>query len=153
MSILVYSSSSTSPFAAELLLSLRQNLPSFHVESDPKIRGEFLGIMNTLIARLQAAIFRMRKVFVSHTGLSQGQCQPAGSSESRDLSHVEHHESLSQHASFLGWYLEFLSGELQPTASYQRHITALKVLQNMRPAIQSNHTKVGALHIGPYNTI
>lgn len=33
--------------------------------------------------------------------------------------------------SFAYWYIGFLVGELQPTASYQRHITALKVLETM----------------------
>jgi hypothetical protein len=35
---------------------------------------------------------------------------------------------LHRHVAFLKWYTEFLKGELIPTASYQRHITALKAL-------------------------
>ena len=37
-------------------------------------------------------------------------------------------ELLQGHASFVEWYIEFLLGELIPTASYQRHITALKAI-------------------------
>lgn len=37
--------------------------------------------------------------------------------------------SLDCHKAFLAWYIQFLSNELLPTASYQRHIAALKVLQ------------------------
>ena len=40
-----------------------------------------------------------------------------------DMSSIEHH------ASFLRWYMSFLAKELQPTASYQRHITALEILR------------------------
>lgn len=35
--------------------------------------------------------------------------------------------------SFSNWYIGFLVEELQPTASYQRHITALKILETMIP--------------------
>lgn len=35
-------------------------------------------------------------------------------------------EVLNRHTGFLTWYIDFLKGELIPTASYQRHITALK---------------------------
>jgi hypothetical protein len=34
-------------------------------------------------------------------------------------------ELLQVHSSFMEWYIEFLLGELIPTSSYQRHITAL----------------------------
>ena len=149
LSVLIYSSSSTSPLAAELLLSLRQNLPIFHAESDPKIRAEFFSIIKTLIARLQAAVFRMHKAFAPHTEPPQGQCEPRVSSALGDRSSAQHRDTLDQHISFLAWYLEFLSGELQPTASYQRHITALKVLQNIKPGVRSNCIQVGALYIGP----
>jgi hypothetical protein len=36
---------------------------------------------------------------------------------------------LTYHLDFLGWYIEFLKKELQPAASYQRHISALTVLR------------------------
>ena len=38
-------------------------------------------------------------------------------------------KSLEQHMSFLRWYTLFLVSELQPTATYQRHITALQILR------------------------
>ena len=142
LSTLIYSPSSTKPFTPELLHCLRQNLPIFHGESDPKIRGEFISSTKALIARLQAATFRLGKFLESHTGITQSQDEPVGSNESRDPSDDDHREDLGQHVSFLSWYIEFLSGELQPTASYQRHITALKVLQNMKQVIQSSHLQV-----------
>lgn len=37
--------------------------------------------------------------------------------------------SLQEHQSFMRWYIKFLSNELLPTASYQRHIMALKAIQ------------------------
>ncbi|OAA68244.1 heat repeat protein [Niveomyces insectorum RCEF 264] len=39
--------------------------------------------------------------------------------------HVVEH-TLAEHEAFLTWYVTFLRGELAPTASYQRHFTALK---------------------------
>ena len=41
-------------------------------------------------------------------------------------------ESLVNHISSLKWYYAFLLEELRPTASYQRHITTLKILQISR---------------------
>jgi hypothetical protein len=35
---------------------------------------------------------------------------------------------LLKHANFVEWYLQFLLGELVPTASYQRHIASLKAI-------------------------
>lgn len=54
--------------------------------------------------------------------------------ENQDKSLKQKQENLRQevaallqaHQAFIAWYLEFLLGELIPTASYQRHITALK---------------------------
>lgn len=40
-------------------------------------------------------------------------------------------ETLKSHEDFYAWYLDFLAHELVPTASYQRHITALKSLVNI----------------------
>lgn len=37
-------------------------------------------------------------------------------------------EILTRHKTFMKWYLDFLKWELLPTASYQRHITALKAI-------------------------
>ena len=39
---------------------------------------------------------------------------------------------LELHLSFLECYVEYLKQELQPTASYQRHIIALRILRIMQ---------------------
>ncbi|SLM37623.1 hypothetical protein LPUS_07541 [Lasallia pustulata] len=46
-------------------------------------------------------------------------------SDAKDPSHA----LINCNVRFLKWYIMFLSGELLPTASYPRHITALKLLQ------------------------
>lgn len=51
--------------------------------------------------------------------------------------HEQHHHSLlqelEQQLGFRTWYMRFLIDELRPTASYQSHITALKI---MHPLLQ-----------------
>lgn len=41
------------------------------------------------------------------------------------------HRLTTAHASFSKWYVRFLASELQPSASYQRHISALKMLDTL----------------------
>ena len=41
---------------------------------------------------------------------------------------VELQDTLGRHQEFVRWYMDFLKDELVPTASYQRHITALKAM-------------------------
>ena len=41
-------------------------------------------------------------------------------------------EILADHLSFIDWYLNYIGTELGATKSYQQHITALKVLQQVK---------------------
>lgn len=41
------------------------------------------------------------------------------------------HRLTTAHSSFSKWYIRFLTSELQPSASYQRHISALKIFDTL----------------------
>lgn len=49
-------------------------------------------------------------------------------------------QCLEYHESFLSWYFQFLSGELTPTASYQRHIASLKAVAFIL-RLEGDHSK------------
>ena len=123
MRLITHSSSSVSPLPSYLLHTLRRVLPSFHAETDSGVRNEFSTIMKKLFSRMQGVIYRLTR---GSAGLQDSIKQLKASV---DFSSSEHAESLQNHTEFLTWYTKLLLHELQPTASYPRHISALKVLQ------------------------
>lgn len=137
MSLLITSSSSTRPFSTMAFELLRKHLRSCHADPDAKFRNEILGHSKNMIKRVNGAISTLEKDLARtktkasaskvretavNTHISKGakEISNAGESWLRD--------TLEAHERFFDWYLDFLRQELAPTASYQRHITALKVL-------------------------
>lgn len=105
-----------------MLLALQQKLPHFHGETDSRTRNEFASVIKKLFSRLQSIIPRLIKAEVA--GLVDSEISLACSS-------VKSSRHLEDHVGFIGWYISFLLGELQPVASYQRHISALKVVHHL----------------------
>jgi hypothetical protein len=60
---------------------------------------------------------------------------------------------LEKHVMFLNWFDEFLVNELQPCASYQRHITALKALSSTGLASRFNNFSVTVFSQGRTETV
>lgn len=109
------------PMDKPALQALKNVLPSFFAGSDPKARGDSLSIVKRLCNRLAVAIGRLRKAVSSSSPSSlQVQCS-AGDDKVVQL-------QLGYHLEFGVWLQSFLQLELQPSASYQRHIASLKVL-------------------------
>ena len=128
LSVLTASSSVTKPFSEKTLASLEQNLPSFHAESDSKFRGEFLSVMRKVLRRLDNALSRML-----HRPMESTQTNDSIiTSWDNQFDDQYRKGNAAIHLSFVRWYIGYLEQELQPTASYQRHIIALKILQIMR---------------------
>jgi len=97
-----------------------------------------LGYSRILISRVKNAIILAKK---SLARLAEGNPDPVSTtntatetgknelnSEGLSSHEIEQVEVLERHESFITWYLAFLKDELIPTASYQRHITALRAL-------------------------
>ncbi|MCJ1386583.1 hypothetical protein MMC17_009709 [Xylographa soralifera] len=120
---LTYSSSSIVPLPSYLFSTLRRVIPCFHAETDSAARNEFCSITKKLFSRIQAVMHRLTK---SINMIKDANTQPEAYP---DYSFEEGYECLVNHAGFVSWYIELLLKELQPTASYPRHISALKVLQ------------------------
>ena len=124
------SKSTTELMPNNFLSSLRGCLPQFHAEADAKSRNEFISIMKKLLTRLKGGLAQTPRCrLISQSPLSaepsmESVKPPEESSNARHPSHTP----INCNVRFLNWYTMFLSGELLPTGSYPRHITALKVL-------------------------
>lgn len=137
MSLLITSSSSTRPYANMEMLLLKKHLRSCHADPDAKFRNEILGHSKNMIKRVKGAISVLEKDLArTRTKASTSKVQETGvnthiSKGAKEISNAGEtwlRDTLEAHERFLSWYLQFLRQELAPTASYQRHITALKAL-------------------------
>ncbi|KAI0145897.1 hypothetical protein F4776DRAFT_382398 [Hypoxylon sp. NC0597] len=141
VSILIASPSTTKPYTAAALELLKQHLPSFHEDSDPKMRYDVLGHSRNMIKRIQSTIESLRReVERISKKISKSATSKAGTESpveqakndqiqkhQQDIA-AELHNTLRLHEDFVSWYVSFLKDELAPTTSYQRHITALRAM-------------------------
>ena len=142
LSLLVSSSASARPFRRRVLRRVQQCLPHFHVEVNPKPRNEFIALMKKLCMRIRGAtVFLLRRG--QDPGTFNGEqtatpaslvasvnCeQPVSSMDTIEQALDDGSRVLEEHVAFRKWYMVFLLQELHPSASYQSHITALKVLE------------------------
>ncbi|KAJ4414202.1 hypothetical protein N0V85_003254 [Neurospora sp. IMI 360204] len=133
-SLLVSSQATTKPFSRIAFDLLRKHLAAFHADFDAKLRNEVLGYTKNLIRRVKNVISVAQR---SLTQAANKQNQAAADKDTTSSKKkptpenllknpAEAKEVLDRHEAFFSWYLEFLKGELLPTASYQRHITAMR---------------------------
>ncbi|RYO81329.1 hypothetical protein DL766_004480 [Monosporascus sp. MC13-8B] len=144
VSILIASPSTTKPYTKEALELLRKHLPSFYADTDPKFRYDVLGHSRSMIKRIQGSLEALRRDYgraarkLDKANGEKGSAhEPPESIDSSEASKQANrqevvvkglHTALDQHQRFVCWYMDFLKNELVPTASYQRHITALKAM-------------------------
>ncbi|KAL6716949.1 hypothetical protein ACLMJK_004862 [Lecanora helva] len=102
LALLVTYPSLTQLISPEVFQCLRKCIPFFHVEVNPKIRNEFISLMRNFCTRLKSIV--------------------------RSHKHENQTSRIEEHLAFRWWYFDYLSHELRPSASYQKHITALKIL-------------------------
>lgn len=131
LGLAVHSVSSIEPLSANLLRCLRQIVPYYHAEVNAKARNEFLSLMKKLCLRLRGSISSLTKASYSSSRKpdnEQHTILPGGSTKSSQALVDDKPSPLAQQIAFRDWYMVFLTNELRPTASYQRHISALKML-------------------------
>ncbi|THC95402.1 hypothetical protein EYZ11_005126 [Aspergillus tanneri] len=116
LSLLITANATTKPFSSGTMRAILKGLPSMHAESDAYSRGEILSITRKLIPRLKGGIMSSEQNWTD-VRASVNKKQPPN--YARD--DVETRQCLKE-------YLDFLKADLQPTASYPRHITSLKTL-------------------------
>lgn len=140
LGLLVSSPFTTKPISPETLDLLRRHLATYFADDDVKLRHDTLSYCRVLMSRVKNVIS------VTKTGVFGPAAKRQGSSSadivstpakgepdtegppSSEKEQMEQMETLRRHESFLRWYFSFIQGELIPTASYQRHITALRSL-------------------------
>lgn len=110
---LLISSKSASPLASGTLACLKRCVPYFNMEVEPKSRNEFIALMKIMAIKFQNIIRLLSR---------------QDTRESHEDVKTDQAISLIEHLNFVHWYTTFLVFELRPTASYQSHITSLKVL-------------------------
>ena len=162
LSLLVSSSASARTFCRRVLRRLRQCIPYFHVEVNVKPRNEFIALMKKLCMRLQAATMSLLRRRQDPDNLTNEQfgeqthvAAPAvarsdgkGLVSSGNVSKMPNQDSdiLEEHLAFRKWYMAFLLQELRPTASYQSHITALKILEFLAEHTIALHSTPSKVH-------
>ncbi|KAJ2904611.1 hypothetical protein MKZ38_007590 [Zalerion maritima] len=137
LSLLVSSVATTRPYSQVSFDLLRDHLPGFHADPNAKLRHELLSHSKDMVRRIKGAmnmlcktIDRLQKAWQKLATKVCGSDSHSSSSlaESKDREVEESLASLREHDRFFHWYLDFLMKELVPTASYQRHFSALKAV-------------------------
>ncbi|EME84523.1 uncharacterized protein MYCFIDRAFT_214770 [Pseudocercospora fijiensis CIRAD86] len=119
LSLLTTSPSATRALSQRALQLLKRALPVFFADVDADFRGAVFGALQRLVDRMRS----ITKVLSQQTS---------------KLESAEATQALRIHQDFLKWLHRFLVHELRPSASYQRHISALKGLSIMaRSALDS----------------
>ncbi|KAF7617583.1 cell cycle-associated protein [Aspergillus flavus] len=117
LSLLITAPATTKPVSSATIRAILKGLPSMHSESaDPYARGEILSLIRKLIPRLKGGILS------EHESLAEANI----SNSKRHPPKFARDDSETQKC--LKEYLDLLKDDLRPTASYPRHIMALKTL-------------------------
>ena len=136
-SLLVSSQATTKPFSQTAFDLLRLHLAALHTDYDAKFRNEILGLSKSLVRRVKNIItVAQRSIAASDTRDTLTKVgdptRPVPKRKPGPEATQNYEEGaieiLTRHHEFMKWYLNFLKWELLPTASYQRHITALKAI-------------------------
>ncbi|KAM0098262.1 hypothetical protein ACP6JE_007210 [Aspergillus fumigatus] len=106
----------TKPLSSAAIRAILRGLPSMHAESDSYSRGEIISLLRKLIVRLKGGILENQDGPVQEE-LSTNKTQQAKSGRSD-----------SETRACVSTYIGFLKTDMRPTASYPRHIMALKTL-------------------------
>ncbi|EMC99390.1 hypothetical protein BAUCODRAFT_64529, partial [Baudoinia panamericana UAMH 10762] len=127
--LLTVSSVSTRPMEPWTLAGLKRHLSHYFADTDANFRSEVFGLLRRLVDRIRAvtaAAARSTKL------------------PSRDTD-VLCSSILRSHQAFLKWLLLSLPWELRSTASYQRHISALKIIGILARSGLDNRVDTGLL--------
>lgn len=128
-SVLVSTNSAIRPFSPTALTIIRSRVSILYCDTDAKFRNEVLSNTKHMVERLRGATaFLVREIESISFQLSLDRPMSPQERKLAQLALEQTTELLRVHSSFIEWYIEFLLGELIPTSSYQRHITALRAI-------------------------
>lgn len=118
--LLVTSHATTRPLSRKALRLLQKTLGTVFADVDADFRGDVFTAFQQLIDRCRSISATLARELNTSNGQNRAQATNYKGPPSA--------EQLSAHSRFLHWLREFLCWQLRPTASYQRHISALKCL-------------------------
>jgi len=130
LALVVHSAARTRPFTKTTFRLLKYHLSQLHGDTDANFRGEVLTYTQRLFDRLRASTASLAKVTAPRGSKERTEFPSAKEMNKKGLGPDQNSSDkiLLDHLEFIAWYLRFLKGELRPTSTYQRHITALKSL-------------------------
>lgn len=124
LAMLTTTTSTTKPLSTGTMEALRQGLPLLHADSDAGFRSELFSLMKHLVDRIKAATASLMKPPTT----TKNNKSKSKTNLDKPFDAARSAELIKAHQSFLVWYVSFLKNELRPTASYQRHISALRCI-------------------------
>jgi hypothetical protein len=114
LTCLITSHTATRPFSLMALGLIKRHIGNFFADPDADFRSVVFSMFQKLIDRIRAI-----------TAALSRQASPKVLAPNMKVSP---NEVLQSHREFVRWFSVFLTRDLRPTASYQRHISALKCL-------------------------
>ncbi|KAK6527027.1 hypothetical protein TWF281_010222 [Arthrobotrys megalospora] len=131
--LMIISSSVALPFPSSYTSIFSGHFDDLFAESDPQVRNEIYAGFRVLLERLVASSYAVNKKLRSLEGRLQGAGNGADATDEIQLIKNQ----LLQQKAFVSWFLnELLPAQLQPNASYQRVILALKVYSYWLPQLE-----------------
>lgn len=121
LSILTSSLQVTKPLTDGSLDCLKKYIPHLFTDSDANFRGEVLSLINILLDRIRGALSLLSKRIERRSTKKGLTIRPQNDSRTDERLFNAHHD-------FLAWFVSFLTSEMHASASYQRHISAIKLL-------------------------
>jgi hypothetical protein len=122
LAMLTTSTTTTQPLSVGTMTALRRGLPFLHADADAGFRSELFSLIRHLMERIKAATSTLTKP------PSKTKKNKATEAVKSPLVSLKSSELVTAHKSFIEWYVSFLKAELRPTASYQRHVSALRCI-------------------------
>ncbi|KAF2836658.1 hypothetical protein M501DRAFT_939156 [Patellaria atrata CBS 101060] len=141
LSLLTSSTSITRPVEQSTFDYLKRSLYHLHCETDANFRDDLVSLLKQFFIRLRASSAALYRIIKQSKDVSPLLVQ----STNMQQDCVGDVRSFNSCKRFIQWYLRFLTLELRPTASYQRHITALRVLGNIYTSGLDSHLKYNFL--------
>ncbi|KAJ9220006.1 hypothetical protein DTO169C6_7663 [Paecilomyces variotii] len=128
LSLLITASSTTKPIGSDALQAILFGLPALHADSDAQSRGHILTLTRRLLVRLRSGTQKSDN-HAKGAALPEVDENPRRLKRRRSVNQSTYVEEIRfDSREFLERYVSFLERDLEPTASYQRHIMALKAL-------------------------
>lgn len=121
------------------------DLAAYHVDTDARARSDFISIVKNFFIKMNTVLHKSLRTLNLNASLKEYMEESSAPLKGRQRSSFS--AELDAHILSAFQFYTYLCSELQPTASYQRHIVALKLLNEMLSTEMSKLSQVG---LSPY---